>query len=156
MPQTAPLDDLDRAILNELQEDASLSNVELAERVGLSPSPCWRRIRRLEEQGVIQKRVAILDADAVGLPTVVFASVKLKNHGEDALPRFEEKIMGLPQITECYTVSGGVDYLLRIVPTDIRGYESFLREHLLHLPMVAEIHSRIAITQVKRTTALPL
>ena len=150
------LDELDRKILGVLQHDASLSSAQVAEQVGLSSSPCWRRIQRLDRVGVIRGRVALLDADKLGLQVVVFASVKLSAHGRQALPQFEEAIRRYPQVMECYTVSGGVDYLLRVLTPDIHSYEAFLREELLQLPTVAEVHSRIAITQVKYTTEIPL
>jgi Lrp/AsnC family transcriptional regulator len=150
------LDEIDRRILEEVQEDASLSSAEIAARVGLSASPCWRRIQRLEKEGIIRGRVALLDPEALGLGVVVFASVKLSRHGREALPQFEAAIKRYPEVMECYTVSGGVDFLLRVVTRDIHSYERFLREHLTQLPMVAEVHSRIAITQVKYTTAVPL
>lgn len=155
-PESVNLDEIDYAILDVLQRDAGLSNGEVASKVGLSASPCWRRIRRLEEAGVITKRVALLNAQALGLETVVFASIKLTAHARDSLPQFEAAVMRYPQVMECYTVSGGVDYLLKVVTHDIRGYEQFLRDHLLQMPAVAEVHSRIAITEVKRSTALPL
>jgi len=150
------LDDIDRRILEVLQRDASLSGAQVAEQVGLSASPCWRRIQRLERVGVIRGRVALLDAERLGLGVVVFASVKLTAHGRQALPQFEEAIRKYRQVMECYTVSGGVDYLLRVLTPDIHRYEAFLRDELLQLPSVAEVHSRIAITQVKYTTELPL
>lgn len=150
------LDEIDYAILDVLQRDAGLSNAELAEKVGLSASPCWRRIRRMEEAGVIAKHVVLLNAQALGLETVVFASIKLSAHSRDSLPLFEAAVKRYPEVMECYTVSGGVDYLLKVVTRDIRGYEQFLRDHLLQMPAVAEVHSRIAITEVKRSTALPL
>ena len=153
---TIEMDEIDRRILEHLQEDAGLSGAELAKRVGLSPSPCWRRVQRLEATGVLQRRVALLDPESLGLGVVVFASVKLSAHGRSALPRFEAAIADVPEVVECYTVSGGVDYLLRIVTEDIHSYELFLRDRLLQLPEVAEVHSRIAITRVKHTTALPL
>ena len=150
------LDEIDLRILEILQRDCSLSSAEIAERVGLSASPCWRRIQRMERAGVIRARVALLDPEAVGLGVVVFASVKLSAHGRQALPQFEAAIRDYPEVMECYTVSGGVDYMLRIVTRDIHAYEIFLREHLTQLPAVAEVHSRIAITQVKYTTAVPI
>ena len=153
---TVQLDEIDRGILEILQEDASLSAAQVAERVGLSASPCWRRMQRLEKSGVIRKRVALLDAEALGLGIVVFASVRLTAHGRQALPEFEAAVERYPEVMECYTVSGGQDYLLRVATRDIHAYEVFLREQLLQLPTVAEVHSRIAITQVKYTTAVPL
>lgn len=150
------LDDIDRRILEILQEDASLSSAQVAERVGLSSSPCWRRIQRLEKAGVIRKRVALLDPALLGLGIVVFASVRLTAHGRQALPEFEAAVERYPEVMECYTVSGGQDYLLRVATRDIHAYEVFLREQLLQLPSVGEVHSRIAITQVKYTTAIPI
>lgn len=158
MPKSGPMeiDDIDRRILELLQEDASLSSAQVAERVGLSASPCWRRIQRLEKAGVIRKRVALLDPAALGLGIVVFASVRLTAHGRQALPEFEAAVKRYPEVMECYTVSGGQDYLLRVATRDIHAYEVFLREQLLQLPSIAEVHSRIAITQVKYTTAVPI
>ena len=158
LPKSGPaqLDDIDRRILAILQEDASLSSAQVAEKVGLSSSPCWRRIQRLEKAGVIRKRVALLDPAALGLGIVVFASVRLTAHGRQALPEFEAAVERYPEVMECYTVSGGQDYLLRVATRDIHAYEVFLREHLLQLPSVGEVHSRIAITQVKYTTAMPI
>ena len=155
-PGIVELDEIDRQILEILQEDASLSSAQVAERVGLSSSPCWRRIQRLERSGVIRKRVALLDPSALGLTIVVFASVRLTAHGRQALPEFEAEVARYPEVMECYTVSGGQDYLLRVATRDIHAYEVFLREQLLQLPSVAEVHSRIAITQVKYTTAMPI
>jgi Lrp/AsnC family transcriptional regulator len=158
LPDSGPiqLDDIDRRILEILQEDASLSSAQVAERVGLSSSPCWRRIQRLEKTGVIRKRVALLDPALLGLGIVVFASVRLTAHGRQALPEFEAAVERYPEVMECYTVSGGQDYLLRVATRDIHAYEVFLREQLLQLPTVGEVHSRIAITQVKYTTAIPI
>ena len=150
------LDPIDLEILSLLQQDATLSSAQIAERVGLSASPCWRRIQRLEREGVIRGRVALLSPEALGLAVVVFASVKLSAHGRSALPEFEDAVKRHPEVVECYTVSGGVDYLLRIVTEDVQSYERFLRDKLTQLPSVAEVHSRIAITQVKYTTAVPL
>lgn len=151
-----PLDAIDLRILEILQQDAGLANTDLAEKVGLSPAPCWRRVKRLEDAGIISRRVAILDPDAVGLPIVVFASVKLTSHGADALEQFESAVLAFPEVTECYTVSGGMDFLLRVVTTSMRAYESFLREQVLRMPGVSEVHSRFVVTQVKYTTALPV
>ena len=150
------IDEIDRQILDLLQRDASLSNAEIASRVQLSVSPCWRRIQRLEQQGVIRARVALLDPAKLGLGITVFASVKLSSHGRQALPAFEAAIGAFPEVVECYTVTGEVDFILRIVTRDIPSYERFLREHLLQLPHVGEMHSTIALTQVKYTTAVPL
>jgi Lrp/AsnC family transcriptional regulator len=150
------LDEMDRRLLRLLQEDAARPVTELAEMVGLSPSPCWRRIKRLEDAGIIKGRVVLLDAHALGLELVVFARVKLSAHGRQALPEFEREIRKYDEVMECYTVSGMMDYLIRIVTTDVRGYERFLRDHLLKMPTVHEVHSTIALTQVKYSTALPV
>jgi Lrp/AsnC family transcriptional regulator len=150
------IDDVDRRILSALQQDASISNTELASRVGLSASPCWRRVQRLERDGVIRARVALLDAAKLGLGITVFESVKLSSHGRQALPEFEAAIREYPEVIECYTVTGEVDFILRILTRDMQSYERFLRDHLLQMPAVAEVHSTIALTQVKYTTALPL
>lgn len=150
------LDAVDRKILRLLQEDSALANTELAERVGLSSAPCWRRVKRLEELGIIARRVAILNPEALGLEIVVFASVKLAKHEKTSLTDFENAVKDYEQVTECYTVSGSMDFLLRIVTTDMRSYDRFLREHILQLPAVAEVDSRFVVTQVKYTTALPL
>lgn len=156
MADSIVTDAIDRQILGVLQQDASLSNAQVAARVGLSSSPCWRRVRRLEREGAIRGRVALLDPDKLGLSVVAFASVKLSSHGRQALPEFESAVREYPEVLECYTVTGETDFILRIVTRNIRSYEDFLRHHLLQLPTVAEVHSTIALTQVKYTTALPL
>jgi len=152
----ARLDPIDLKILELLQQDASLSAAVVAQRVGLSPSPCWRRIQRLEREGVVRRRVALLDPEQLGLGVVVFASVKLSAHGRSAIPDFENAVKRYNEVMECYSVTGNVDFLLRIVTEDVHAYERFLRDHLTQLPSVAEVHSNIAITQVKYTTEVPL
>jgi len=150
------LDETDKKILDLLQRDAALAVAEIAERVGLSQSTCWRRINLLEDAGVIRARTALLDAQALGLEVVVFANVKLSAHGRRSLNEFEEAIAVFPEVVECYTMSGEIDFLLRIVTKDIAAYEHFLRTTLLQMPSVQEVHSHIALSQVKYTTALPL
>ncbi|MBW2274752.1 MAG: Lrp/AsnC family transcriptional regulator [Deltaproteobacteria bacterium] len=154
LPQN--IDKIDRAILEALQRDASVSTTELAKRVGLSISPCWRRIRRLESLGVIRERVAILDRDRLGFEVTVFASLKLSSHGRQSLVECEQAIASFPEVMESYAMTGDVDYLLKVVTRDIRAYERFLRERLLQLPFVREVHSQIALSQLKYTTRLPL
>ena len=149
-------DSIDLAILDLLQRDASVATAEIASRVGLSISPCWRRIRRLENLGVIHSKVALLDREKLGLEVTVFASVKLSAHGRASLSEFESAIENLREVIECYVMTGEVDYLLHVVTRDIRTYESFLRNHLLQLPTVREVHSQIALSQLKYTTMLPL
>lgn len=155
MPKAA-IDDTDLKILRTVQEDARLSNVELAERIGLSASPCLRRLRRLERDGVIKGYMTLLDQKAVGLPVSVFISVTLKEQSEAALADFEGRIRQLPQVMECYLMTGAADYLLRVVTADLAAYESFLKEHLTRIPAIASIQSSFALKQVSFRTALPL
>jgi len=150
------LDEIDLRILDALQQDAGLPAAELARQVGLSPSPCWRRIRRLESLGVIRQRVALLDRHLLGLEVTVFASIKLSQHGIQALPEFETAIDGFDEVVECHTLTGEVDYLLKVVTRDIQSYERFLRDRLLQLATVREVHSQIVLNQRKWTTRLPL
>ncbi|MEM1111593.1 MAG: Lrp/AsnC family transcriptional regulator [Pseudomonadota bacterium] len=150
------LDKTDRKILALLQHDASLSASEIAERVNLSQPPCWRRIKRLEEAGVIQRRVALLDQRQLGLNVTVFARIKLSAHGKRSLPEFEEQIRDLPEVLECHTVMGDYDFLLKIVTRDIDTYETLFRNTLSQMPTVQEIHSNAALSRIKITTELPL
>ncbi len=150
------LDDIDLRILDALQRDAGVSTTEIAKQVGLSQSPCWRRIRRLDALGIIRGRVALLDPHLLGLEVTVFASIKLSEHGTQALPEFEAAIEGMDEVVEAYAMTGEVDYLLHVVTRDIQAYERFLREHLLQLHTVREVHSQIALKQVKHTTRMPL
>jgi len=151
-----PLDRFDRAILEHLQHDASMSAAEVGESVGLSQSPCWRRINRLESRGVITRRVALLDRRKLGLDVLVFAMVKLTAHGRRSLPEFAETIQRYPQVLECYTLMGEMDFLLRIVMPDVYAYERFFFEELSQFPGVQEVHSNIALSEIKSTTELPL
>jgi len=150
------LDEIDLRILDALQGNGHLSTAEIAKRVGLSQSPCWRRIRRLDALGVIRERVAILEPEMLGFEVTAFASIKLSEHGRRALPEFEAAIMALPEVVDAYAMTGEVDYLLRVVTRDIRSYERLLRDDLLNLPTVREVHSQIALSRVKATTRLPL
>jgi Lrp/AsnC family transcriptional regulator len=150
------LDEIDLRILDALQVDGALSTAEVAKLVGLSQSPCWRRIKRLTSLGAIRGRVALLDPVALGFEVTVFASIKLSEHGTQALPEFEAAIGELDEVVESYLMTGDVDYLLRVVTCDIATYEHFLREKLLQLPTVREVHSQFALKRVKHTTQLPL
>jgi len=150
------LDEFDRKILDRLQRDATVAVSDLAEQVGLSQSTCWRRINLLEQAGIIRARVALLDPKALGIEVTVFANIKLSAHGRRSLNEFEEAISQCPEVVECYTMSGEMDFLLRIVARDIEAYERFLRETLLQMPSVQEVHWHIALSRVKHTTALPL
>lgn len=150
------LDKTDQAILALLQEDCSLSSGAIAERLNLSQSPCWRRIHRLEEDGYIRGRVALLDRDRLGMDVIVFATVNLTATGRQNLLSFEEEIVRYPEVMECYTMAGIWDYLLKIATRDIRHYEQFVRDTLSANPAVRELHSHMAVTEIKNSTALPL
>jgi len=155
-PAPAALDSTDTQILAILQQDASLPVAEVAERVGLSPSPCWRRIKRLEDAGVIIGRVTLLDQGRLGLDFEVIASVKLSLPTRDNLERFEALVADWPEIVDCATVTGAVDYMLRIVTTDMHAYDDFLRDKVLNSGLMADVQSRIVIRVAKRTTTAPL
>lgn len=150
------LDPTDAKILDLIQKDAALSVADIAERVGLSSSPCWRRIKRMEETGVIQRRVTLLDTKQLGLNFEVVANVKLALPSKDNLEAFETMIQKWSEVTECMTVTGAVDYVVHIVTTDMHAYDDFLREKLLGSSLVSDVQSRIVIRVSKRTTALPL
>jgi Lrp/AsnC family transcriptional regulator, leucine-responsive regulatory protein len=153
---TSPIDAVDRRILAALQEDASETNVRLAEKVGLSPSPCLARVRQLEESGVIMKRVALLDPLKVGAAISVFIQVTLDKQTEPTLERFERAISRLPEVMECYLMTGEADYLLRVVVPDIVDLQNFIIGRLSKTVGVANIRSSFALKQVKYKTALPL
>jgi len=146
----------DLQILSLLQRDATLSTGEIAERVNLSQSPCWRRINKLEQEGLIRGRVALLDRTALGMDVVVFATINLTSTGRQNLLAFEQEIVRHPEVVECYTMTGIWDYMLKIVTRDIRHYERFVRDTLAASPAVREMHSHMAVTEIKNTTALPL
>lgn len=150
------MDRTDLRILDLLQTDASRATADIAEAVGLSASPCWRRIALLEEQGVIRRRVAVLDRDKLGLGVSVIVHVRLTTHGRQSLTDFEERVRELPEVTHCFTVMGAIDFVLIVVTTDIRAYERFMRERLSQLPGVQAIESNIVMSAIKDTTALPL
>jgi DNA-binding Lrp family transcriptional regulator len=149
-------DEIDRRILRALQENARVSNVELAERVGISPSPCWRRVRDLEQRGVISRYVTLLDPGSIGLPVSVVIQVSLERQVEAALETFESAVAKWPEVMECYLMTGDADYMLRVVVADLAAYQRFLLDHLTRVPGVASIKSSFALKQVKYGTALPL
>ena len=150
------LDAIDRSILDVLQNDARISNVELSEKVNLSPSPCLRRVRRLESEGTIRSYVTLLDPAEVGLPVSVFVQVSLERQVDDALENFERAIVARPEVMECYLMTGDSDYLLRVVTPDLESFQRFLLDHLTRIPGVASIKSSFALKQVSYRTALPL
>ncbi|MDR6147718.1 Lrp/AsnC family transcriptional regulator [Sphingomonas sp. SORGH_AS870] len=150
------LDIWERRILALLQEDASLSTAAIAEAVGLSASPCWRRIDRLEREGIIKRRVALVDRAKVGLKAQIFAQVKLNAHGRANLDEFTAAIREVPEVMECHVLMGSVDFMLRIVAADIESYERLFFERLSNLPGVQEINSTVALSEIKSTTSLPI
>ncbi|MEH6569191.1 MAG: Lrp/AsnC family transcriptional regulator [Halioglobus sp.] len=150
------LDALDRKILSLLQRDASISTARIAEQINVSQSPCWRRINRLEEAGLIKGRVALLDRAALGMEVVVFSTINLTSTGRQNLIEFERDIVEHPEVIECYTMTGIWDYMLKIVTKDIRHYEKFVRNTLTTSPSIRELHSHMAVTEIKNSTELPL
>ena len=146
----------DLEILKLLQRDATLSTAALAERINASQSPCWRRVHRLEQEGVIRSRVALLDRAALGMEVVVFATINLTSTGRQNLLAFEQEIVRHPEVMECYTMTGIWDYMLKIVTKDIRHYEAFVRNTLTASPSIRELHSHMAVTEIKNVTELPL
>jgi Lrp/AsnC family transcriptional regulator len=150
------LDAVDYRILAILQHDASLTAADIAAQVGLSQSPCWRRVARLEKLGLIRRRVALLDRERLGLGVMVFAQVKYARGARQSLVDFEETIRSFPEVQECYMLMGAVDFLLKVVTRDVASYEQFLRDKLSRIPAVQEVRSSIALTPVKETTELPL
>jgi Lrp/AsnC family transcriptional regulator len=150
------IDAVDRQILAILQHDASLSTGEIANRVGLSQSPCWRRIERLEAAGYVKSRVALLDRHKLGLAVMVFAHVKLQGHSQRTLPAFEEAVKNMPEVVECHTVLGETDYILRVITRDLPAYEKFFRDHLSQIASIQFTNSSVALSEVKGTTELPL
>ena len=153
---TVTWDEIDRRILEVIQEEARISNADLAGRVGLSPSPCWRRVRALEDAKVIRRYVTLVDAEAIGLPINVFATVTLEKQIERALERFERAVAERPEVMECYLMTGEFDYLLRVVVPSLGAYERFLMDHLTRIEGIASIKSSFALKQVRYKTALPL
>jgi Lrp/AsnC family leucine-responsive transcriptional regulator len=150
------LDKIDREILKVLQGDARVPNVELAEKVGLSASPCARRVKALEDAGIISRYATVVDQKSVGLPVSVFVSVTLERQVEGALATFEKEILRRPEVMECYLMTGEADYLLRVVVADLDAYERFLVLHLTRVPGIANIRSSFALKQVAYRTELPI
>jgi Lrp/AsnC family transcriptional regulator len=150
------LDNTDRAILRLIQEDAAMSVAEIADKVSLSSSPCWRRIKRMEDIGIIKRRVTLLDREMLGLDFEVMASVKLTLPNRENLEAFERAIQDWPEVVDCATVTGAVDYMIRVVTKDMHSYDSFLRDRLLGLGLVSDVQSRIVMRVAKRTTAIPI
>jgi Lrp/AsnC family leucine-responsive transcriptional regulator len=155
MPKQA-LDAIDCRIVAELQSDGRLSNVELADKIGLSPSPCLRRVKRLEQAGYIEGYRAALRRDRVGLGFSVFVGVKIEGHGNKRALAFEKAVVAMPEVVACHLVSGEADYFLEVVVPDLADYQRFLVGKLLNLPIVREVRSNIAIQTLKAGAPLPL
>lgn len=150
------LDPFEKKIIRELQRDATLTTAQLAERVGLSPSPCWRRVDRLERDGYIKGRVAVIDRRKIGLKAHIFAQVRLNAHGRANLDEFSAAIQTFPEVLDAYVMMGTTDFMLRIVAADIDAYERFFFEQLSKLPGVQEITSTVALSDIKSTNELPV
>ena len=149
------MDAIDRRILAVLQEDASLSVAEISQRVGLSSTPCWKRIQRLEADRVIQRRVAIVDPEKLGLGVTVFVSVETGDHSEEWLAHFAEVVGAMPEVMEFYRMAGDIDYMLRVVVADIQGYDAFYKRLIAAVPL-KNVTSRFAMEKIKSTTVLPI
>lgn len=153
---TETLDAVDARILALIQDDAGLSVAEVAERVGLSSSPCWRRIKRMEEAGVILGRATLLDREKLGLNFEVYATLKLSLPTKENLDAFEAAVGRWPEVVQCATVTGEADYVMRVITRDMNGFDEFLREKVLSLGLVSNVQSRIVMRSVKNATAIPL
>ena len=149
------MDAIDRKILAVVQQDASLSVAEIGQRVGLSSTPCWKRLQRLEAEGVITGRVALVDPDKIGLGITVFVSIETDDHSEQWLKRFAEVVGAMPEVMEFYRMAGDVDYMLRVVVPDIAGYDAFYKKLIGTVPL-KNVTSRFAMERIKQTTALPI
>ena len=154
MPDT--IDAIDAHILTVIQDDAGLSVAEVAEQVGLSSSPCWRRIKRMEEAGIIQGRATLLDREKLGLGFEVYATLKLSLPTKDNLDTFEAAVAGWPEVVQCATVTGEADYVMRIITRDMHAFDDFLRDQVLSLGLVSNVQSRIVMRSVKNSPAIPL
>jgi Lrp/AsnC family transcriptional regulator len=149
------MDAIDRKILAVVQEDASLSVAEIGQRVGLSSTPCWKRLQRLEADGVITRRVALVEPEKIGLGVTVFVSIETGDHSQDWLSKFAEVVKAMPEVMEFYRMAGDVDYMLRVVVTDIAGYDTFYKRLIGTVPL-KNVTSRFAMERIKSTTALPI
>ncbi len=154
--ETESLDSYDKKILITLQKNADISMADLGNAVGLSHTPCWRRVKRLEEHGYIRSRVTLLDPKKLNLNVSVHAYLTIKSHDEDSLVAFEKAVHEIPEIVECYSITGDKDYLLRLIVGSVDQYEKLLKQRLVHLPNVSSVNSAFALKQVKYTTELPI
>ena len=150
------LSEQDIKILKLLQSNADRSSSEIAEILNMSQSPCWRRINHLIQKEIIKKKVAIINREKLGIDLVAFSTINLSETRGKTLEQFEASVMQFEEVVECYTMTGAWDYMLKIVVRDIRQYEKFVRSKLLEQPMIGEVHSHLAVTEIKNTTELPL
>jgi len=150
------LDQIDHNILRHLQEDARMTNADLAEKVGLSPTPCLRRLRRLESEGIIKGYHAELNREALGVNVTVIILVKLEKEDDQTLREFEAQIRKRPEVMECYLVTGKFDYFIRVVIPSLSAYEVFLSETILRMPKVATVESSFTLREVERKVVMPL
>jgi len=149
------MDAVDRKILAVVQQDASLSVAEIGHRVGLSSTPCWKRLQRLEAEGVITRRVALVDPDKIGLGTTVFVSIETGDHSEEWLKHFADVVGAMPEVMDFYRMAGDVDYMLRVVVPDIASYDAFYKKLIATVPL-KNVTSRFAMERIKSSTALPI
>lgn len=150
------LDPAQRQILSLLQKDSTLSTQQIADKVGLSPSPCWRRVKEMEEAGLIKAYVALLDRQKLGLTTCVWVRVKLKKHSAEVLDRFETVVKGCDEVVECYELLGETDCLLKLYLPNLEAFSAFMHNFLLKIPEVDVTHSSVALREIKNETALPI
>jgi Lrp/AsnC family transcriptional regulator len=150
------LDAVDVKILTLMQKDASLSTADIADRVGVSQSPCWRRIQRLREEGYIKSTVAIIDRQKLGFAMQIFAQVKMSRLTDETRAEFVRQIEGIPEIVECYTVFGEMDVMMKVIAPDVLWYQEFIFSVIMKLPGVEDIHSIVTLQETKSTTAIPL
>lgn len=150
------MDNADKRILRALQENPDLTMRELGEVTGLSHTPCWRRLNKLKESGVIEAKRYIINASAAGYSIVVFCFVKMKEHNRDALNEFEEAVQGIPEVLQCYIVTGEHDYILRVLARSVSQYEQTIKNILVELPHVAMVNTSLTLNEVKNTTNIPI
>lgn len=150
------LDNIDLKILRILQTNADMNINDIGEKVGLSHTPCWRRIRKMQDNGIIEAQVCLLNPEQVGLDVSIFVFVRLDTHSAEVLDKFEEATQSIPEIMQCYTMSGEFDYLLRVVVATVRDYEKTVKGQLLKLPNVGIMNSHFALSEIKNTSALPI
>ena len=155
MTEIQRMDAIDRKILAVVQEDASLSVAEIGQRVGLSSTPCWKRLQKLEAEGVITGRVALIDPEKIGLGITVFVSVETGDHSQDWLTKFADLVSAMPEVMELYRMAGDVDYMLRVVVADMQSYDVFYKKLISAVPL-KNVTSRFAMEKIKSTTALPI